>query len=253
MNRRPLIAGNWKLHLAPPEATSLAQACHAQLGSVPGVDLVVFPTALSVPGVVAALAASPIGVGIQWSHSAPSGAFTGANSPVIARAVGCGWMLAGHSEVRRDLGETDERVHASVQAGLAAGLLPMICIGESLAQREADQVEEVLAHQLQIALGDLHADQVVTCTLAYEPIWAIGTGVTASPDQAQQAHAFIRAWLQERYPAFVAQQIRVLYGGSVKPSNARELLSQPDIDGALVGGASLDVDSFAGIVRAILD
>lgn len=251
MTRRPLIAGNWKLHLGPADATALATALRDRLDAIEDVDVAVFPTALSVPAVAGVLKDSRIGVGVQWAHAEPSGAYTGTNSATIARELGCGWLLAGHSEVRRDLAETDARVHASIRAGLNAGLLPMMCLGESLAQREAGELETVLSRQLEVGLGDLAPDEVVTCTLAYEPIWAIGTGVTASPEQAQEAHAFLRGWLRDRYPPFVADQIRILYGGSVKPHNAADLLAHPDVDGALVGGAALKADSFEGIVTAV--
>lgn len=251
MSRRPLIAGNWKLHLGPHDAAALAAELAEASASHEGVGIVIFPTALSIPASVAAVQGSMVDVGVQWAHAEPSGAFTGTNSAVIAREAGCAWLLAGHSEVRRDLNATDAAVHASVKAGLAAGLLPMVCIGETLDERDAGQLQPVLARQLAGAFGDLHADQVATCTLAYEPVWAIGTGRAATPDDAQQAHAFIRGWLREHYPAFVADQMRILYGGSVKPGNAAELLSCEDIDGALVGGASLKASSFLGIVSAV--
>jgi triosephosphate isomerase len=250
MARRPLIGANWKLHLGPDGAVALARRLHADLLDVEDVDVVLFPTALSVPAVVEALRTSRVAVGVQWVSPHASGAYTGANSATLAREVGCTWALSGHSEARRDLGDTDERVGAAVRASLTAGLLPMVCVGESLAERDAGQVELVLERQLDAALRGLHADQVATCTLAYEPVWAIGTGRHATPEQAQTAHAFVRGWLAARYPAFVAEQVRVLYGGSVKPDNARTLLSQPDVDGALVGGASLDADQLLGIVAA---
>ena len=250
MSRRKLIAGNWKLHLGPRASAELAGALRERLDDVRDVDVAVFPTALSVPAVVAALANSPIRVGVQAAHAEPKGAFTGCNSAEIAREVGCDWLLAGHSEVRRDLGETDARVGRSVQAGLRAGLLPMMCIGESLEERKAGQLASVLERQLAVGLDGLHADQVATCTLAYEPVWAIGTGVVATPEQAQEAHAFVRGWLKAHYPAYVAEQVRVLYGGSVTAANAATLLALPDVDGCLVGGASLKVAEFEGIVRA---
>jgi triosephosphate isomerase len=250
MSRKPLIAGNWKLNLGPGAAREHAVALRTALLDVEDVDLVVFPTALSIAGVLDELASTNIGVGVQWAHASAKGAHTGCNAAGMARELGCGWLLAGHSECRADLGETDARVNGSIHEGLASGLLPMMCLGESLAQREAGELESVLSRQLEQGLAGLTPDQVATCTLAYEPIWAIGTGVTATPAQAQDAHAFIRGWLSETYPAFVAEQMRILYGGSVKPGNAAELLANPDIDGALVGGASLKADSFAGIVAA---
>jgi triosephosphate isomerase len=248
--RRPIVAGNWKLHLGPSSATALARALREAFLAGTAAEVVVFPTAMSVPAVVAALADTEIGVGVQWAGPADAGAHTGHNSPAIAREVGCGWMLVGHSEARQHLDATDARVGARVQAALAAGLLPMVCVGESLDERDAGMLHTVLERQVDAAFDGLAADQVATCTLAYEPVWAIGTGRTASPEAAQEVHAFLRAWLRRRYPAFVADGMRILYGGSVKPSNAAELLAQPDIDGALVGGAALDAASFEAIVRA---
>jgi triosephosphate isomerase len=250
MARRKLIAGNWKLYLGPHAAAEQAAKVHAGSLGWDDIDLVLFPTALSIPAVRAALRESTVAVGLQWAHAEPNGAFTGTNSATIARELGCAWLLAGHSEVRRDLGETDERVNASVRAGLAAGLLPMICVGETLAERQAGALESVLERQLRVALSGLTPDQVATCALAYEPVWAIGTGLTASPAQAQEAHAFIRGWLRAHAPAFVADQVRVLYGGSVKPSNAAELLALPDVDGLLIGGASLKSDDLLAIAAA---
>lgn len=248
MSRRPFVAGNWKLNCGPRAARELAAALRSALGAEEDVDVAVFPPALSLAPVIETLKGTPIHTGVQWASPHQSGAYTGTNSAEHARELGAAYLLAGHSEVRRDLGATDERINASIKAGLAAGLLPMLCIGESLDDRDEGRLELILERQLQIGLSGLTPDQVVTCTLAYEPIWAIGTGRTASPAQAQEAHAFIRGWLRKAYPSVVADQLRVLYGGSVKPSNAAELLSQPDIDGALVGGASLAAESFAGIV-----
>mgnify|MGYP001392669696 CR=1 FL=1 len=249
-DRTPLIAGNWKLNLDPVEAAAVASALVPAVADRGDTEVALFPTALSVPAVVQAVQGSGITVGIQEIHDQPGGAFTGTNSAAMARAVGCAWALIGHSERRQLFGETDEGVGRKVTAALAAGLLPMVCLGETLDQRDAGQVEHVVTRQLAAALGTLRPDEVATLTLAYEPVWAIGTGRTASPDQAQEVHAVLRAWLRNHYPAYVADQVRVLYGGSVKPGNAAELLSCPDIDGALVGGASLKADSFAAIVHA---
>ena len=251
MSRIPLIAGNWKLNLGPAEAGALGSALAQAAANRGDTEVAVFPTAISVPAVLAAVSGSGITVGVQEIHHQPSGAFTGTNSAVMAREVGCTWALIGHSERRQLFGETDDGVRKKVRAALDAGLLPMVCIGETLEQRDAGQVEAVVTRQLAGGLGTLAPDEVATITLAYEPVWAIGTGRTASPEQAQEVHATIRAWLRDRYPAYVADTVRVLYGGSVKPSNAAELLSCTDIDGALVGGASLKADSFAGIISAV--
>ncbi len=248
--RVPLVAGNWKLHLGPEDAAGVAAELVARVADRGDTRVLLFPTALSIPAVVEAVAGSGIDVGVQNVCAAASGAFTGANSAALARSVGCHWMLAGHSERRHVFGESDADVAASLRAGLDAGLLVVLCVGETLPQRDGDRVSEVVLGQLGAALGDLPADRVSTVTLAYEPVWAIGTGRTATPAQAQEVHALIRGWLRERYPAYVADEVRVLYGGSVKPHNAAELMSQDDIDGVLVGGASLSAESFAAIVHA---
>ena len=250
MTRRPLVAGNWKLPLGPRDAARVAAALRAEAPREDRVELAVFPTALSIAAVVDVLDDTAIHVGIQWAGPEAEGAYTGRNSPVIAREAGCQRALIGHSEVRAQLGVTDPDVHAAIRACLAAGLLPMVCVGETLDQRDAGAVDTVLRAQVDGAFGNLHPDEVATCTLAYEPVWAIGTGRTASPDQAQAVHAMLREHLRRRYPAFVADSMRILYGGSVKPANARALLSQPDIDGALVGGASLDPAQFLAIAAA---
>lgn len=250
MSRRPFIAGNWKLHLAPKPAAALARELVARLAYRGDVDVALFPTALSVASVLEAVEGSGIEVGLQEVHEAASGAFTGANSPVLAREAGCTHVLIGHSERRQLFGETDAGVNRKVKAALAAGLLPIVCVGETLAERDADQVDAVVHRQLAGALEGLEADQIAAITLAYEPVWAIGTGRTATPDQAQAVHASARAWLRAHYPAYVAEELRIQYGGSVNAANAAALLACPDIDGALVGGASLKVEDFGKIVDA---
>jgi triosephosphate isomerase len=191
---------------------------------------------------------SGLHVAAQNVHAEASGAFTGEISAEMLRAAGVTYCLVGHSERRQIFGETDADAEKKVHAALRAGLLPILCVGETLTEREAGQAELVVRRQLAAALGRLSADQLPSVTLAYEPVWAIGTGKVASPAQAQEMHATIREWLAERYPAFVPRSVRVLYGGSVKASNAAGLLSQPDIDGALVGGASLVAEEFLGII-----
>ncbi|MCO4746293.1 MAG: triose-phosphate isomerase [Proteobacteria bacterium] len=249
MSRRPFIAGNWKLNKGPAEAGALASEWVAALSDRGDVDVAVFPTALSIASVVEATRGSGIEVGVQQIHGKTSGAFTGTNSAEMAREAGCTRVLIGHSERRQLFGETDEMVRTKVKLALASGLLPIVCVGETLEERDAGKVDEVVLGQVSAALLGIPADQLSGVTLAYEPVWAIGTGRTASPDQAQEVHASIRGWLSENFPAFVAAEMRIQYGGSVKPANAAELLSRPDIDGALVGGASLNAESFAGIVR----
>jgi len=245
--RRPLIAGNWKLNLGPGAAGALAVYLRDALAARDDADVVVFPTALSIPAVAAELDGSGIGVGVQEIAAIVSGAMTGANSAVMAREAGCTWMLCGHSERRQYFAETDEGVGAKAKAGLDAGLYPIICIGETLEERKAGRVDAVTQRQLAAALAPLSPAELELVTIAYEPVWAIGTGETATPEQAQEVHAALRAWLRAHHPP-IAERARILYGGSVKPGNAATLLSQPDIDGALVGGASLRVGDFLGII-----
>ena len=250
MSRRLFIAGNWKLNLGPAAARELAAALGPALADRGDMDLAVFPTALSITSVLEPLAGTGIGVGIQDFCVKPSGAFTGGNSAVMAREAGCTYALVGHSERRHVFKDPDALVHAKVLAAFDAGLLPVLCVGETLDERQAGQVDAVVHRQLETGLDGLTADQVATITLAYEPVWAIGTGHTATPEQAQEVHASIRAWLRAHYPDYVAAAVRIQYGGSVKPANAAAILTAPDIDGALVGGASLKANLFAGIVAA---
>jgi len=247
--RRPLIAGNWKLNLGPGAAGALALCLRDALADATHAEVVVCPTALSIGAVVEALAGSAIGVGIQEIAAVASGAWTGANSAVMAREAGCTWALVGHSERRQHFGESDEGVMAKTRSSLASGLAPIVCVGETLAERRAGQVDAVTRRQLGKALEGLPSEVVAAVTIAYEPVWAIGTGETATPGQAQEVHASLRAFLRDLHPG-VADGVRILYGGSVKADNARALLTCPDIDGALVGGASLALADFTTIVQA---
>ena len=248
--RKPFIAGNWKMNLNIQQADSLAMALKSSLIDNTNVDIAVAPTYLTIPAVVSRLKQTNISVAAQNLHTAQSGAFTGELSSEMLRSAGCSYVLVGHSERRQYFGETDESVNQRTHAAFRGGLLPIVCIGEHLAQRQAGVAEQVVGNQLRTALNGLTADQVAAVTIAYEPVWAIGTGVTASPEQAQEIHRFLRSCLEHDYPAYVAKQVRIQYGGSVKPNNAAALLSQPDIDGALVGGASLKAESFAAIINA---
>lgn len=248
MSRRPFIAGNHKLNLGPAAATELAQALAA--ATVPeGVTVAVFPTALSIASVVDVLRDTTIAVGVQEIAAHAEGAYTGTNSAVLAREAGCTYTLVGHSERRQYFGETDEGCAEKVARAFASGILPILCIGETLEEREAGRLEAVIQHQLEVGLSKVEPDQFGALTIAYEPVWAIGTGKVATPELAQAAHAEIRQWLTNRVGA-VANDVRIQYGGSVKPGNAADLLAQPDIDGALVGGASLEAESFLGIIAA---
>jgi len=251
MSRRLLIAGNWKMNKGPGEADALARALKTALSDCTHVDFAVAPTFLTIPEVGARLKHTGIQVGAQDLHSESSGAYTSAIAGEMLRAAGCTFALCGHSERRSRFGDTNEIVNAKVHAAFRSGLQPYLCIGESLEERDSGQVNTVIEAQLSIGLAGLEADQVASLVLAYEPVWAIGTGRTATPETAQNVHAFIRNWLKDTYPGYVAAQTRILYGGSVKPSNAADLFGQPDIDGALVGGASLKADSFKGIAQAV--
>ncbi len=246
--RVPLIAGNWKMH----GSSAFVSAYAASLAAAPaaaGVDVLLLPPIAYLAPLATALAAYPAGFGVQNVHPEPEGAYTGEVSAEMARDLGARWALVGHSERRILFGETDEQVAAKVAALLRAGLRPIVCVGETLAERDAGSAEAVVRRQLDAgfaACGDA-ADRL---TVAYEPVWAIGTGRTASPAQAQDMHRVIRTRLTDLAGAGTADGIRILYGGSVKPDNAAALLAEDDVDGALVGGASLDATAFAAIIAA---
>ena len=246
--RRILVAGNWKMNLLQSQGTALSQALAAKYPSA-AVEILVCPASPYLASVGAAVRGSAVELGGQNLYFAPQGAFTGEVSGDMLKDVGCGWVLVGHSERRQFFGETDELLAKKTATGLSQGLKVVLCVGELLAERQAGQMETVLEKQM-AGLAQVSAEQMANIVIAYEPVWAIGTGVTASTEQAQQAHAFLRSQLQSRYGDAVASATRILYGGSVKADNALELLSQPDVDGALVGGASLKADSFIAIIEA---
>ena len=252
--RRPLVAGNWKLHNTLEESEALAkglvEACGNTLQADSGVEVAVAPVFTALATVGAALAGSPIALASQDIYWETSGAFTGQVGPTQLVDVGCTYAIIGHSERRQLFGETDAWVQNKIRAALAHKLAPIVCVGESLETRESGAAESFVVEQVRLALADLSAEQLATVVIAYEPIWAIGTGRTASPADAQSMHAAIRAAVSTMCGAEVASGMRILYGGSVKPENAGDLLSQQDIDGALVGGASLKASSFSDIVRA---
>jgi triosephosphate isomerase len=246
--RMPLMAGNWKMHFTVAEAVALAEELKTGISRFDDREVVVAPPFTAIAAVASALAGSPIRLSAQNCYWENQGAFTGEVSPPMLRDLGCHYGIVGHSERRQFFGETNESVNRRARALLANNLAVILCIGETLEEREAGKTLDVLAEQLKgglEGLGEEHADQLV---LAYEPVWAIGTGHTATPEQAQEAHAFLRGNLAERFNNTVANSIRILYGGSVKPENVDELMAQPDIDGALVGGASLKGASFIRIV-----
>jgi len=251
--RRPLISGNWKMHNNHFEALKLVQELSYAVAEddVAAVDVSLHPPFTDLRTVQTVLDADqiPFQLGAQHCHHQASGAFTGEVSPAMLAKLGVAYVLVGHSERRELFGETDEMVNTKVKAVLAAEMTPILCLGETLDEREAGEAEAKVEGQVLAGLRRVKAEQVAAMVIAYEPIWAIGTGRTASADDAQAMCAVVRATVEGKYGEETAQSVRVQYGGSVKPDNAAELMAQPDIDGALVGGASLDADSFAGIIR----
>ena len=248
--RRLFIAGNWKMNLNRGQSLSLVQSLVESLRGVSDVDIAVCPPAVYLGELGKALHATNIGLGAQNVNSKTEGAYTGEISCSMLKDVGCRYVILGHSERRAIYGETDSMVNEKLHAVLAAGLTPIVCVGETLEQREAGQTQQVVRSQCIGSLAGLTEDQMLKTVLAYEPVWAIGTGKTASPAQAEEVHKDIRSLLETQFSASTAQRVIVLYGGSVKADNAQELLSEPNIDGALVGGASLKQDSFEGIIKA---
>ena len=249
--RRPFIAGNWKMNLDRASAVALAEAVAKGAADVGGVDLAVCPPSLYLDAVARAIAGSEVALGAQNMYHEPAGAFTGEISAGMLTDVGCRYVILGHSERRHVLGETDAEVNQKVHAALQAGLTPIVCVGELLQQREAGKTLDVIRSQFDGSLAGLSAEQLGGLVIAYEPVWAIGTGRVATPQQAEEVHLDLRKIMAEGYNQQVAQAVRIQYGGSVKPENAAELLGQPNIDGALVGGASLKADSFMGIVAGL--
>jgi len=248
--RRPLIAGNWKMNLTRASAVALAEAVAERTRSINSADVAVFPPFVYLDAVRQALAGSRVIYGAQDVYFEPNGAFTGEISTAMLTDLGCGAVILGHSERRHVLGETNHEVNRKTKAALAAGLTPVVCVGELLSEREAGQTGAVIREQFEGSLGNLSAEEMARVVVAYEPVWAIGTGKVATPAQAEDVHKDLRKILADRYNAATAESIRILYGGSVKASNAAELLAQANIDGALVGGASLQADEFMGIVAA---
>jgi triosephosphate isomerase (TIM) len=253
--RRPLISGNWKMHLNHFEATTLVQKLVYELTTedYQAVDVSIHPPFTDLRTVQVYFLAEkepvPIAIGAQTCHWEDKGAFTGEVSPEMLAKLDVAYVIAGHSERRELFGETDETVNLKVQAILRHGMTPILCVGETLDEREAGTTEAKVTGQVTAGLGGLNAEQVAGLVVAYEPIWAIGTGRTATPGDAQVVCATIRATIAELHGRDTAAAVRIQYGGSVKPTNAAELMACPDIDGALVGGASLEVESFVGIVR----
>ena len=245
--RTPLIAGNWKMNTDSESATALAGAIAQRAAEAASAELLICPPSLYLSLVREAIGNAPVGLGSQNMYHEPKGAFTGEISGAMLKDVGVDYVILGHSERRHILGETDADVNKKTTAALTAGLRPIVCVGELLEQREAGNTAEVIRGQFDGSLAGISAETIKSVVIAYEPVWAIGTGKVASPDQAEEVHADLRKQLAERYNDDVAASVRILYGGSVKPDNAAELLGQPNIDGALIGGASLKADDFLAI------
>jgi triosephosphate isomerase len=247
--RKPIVAGNWKMNKTSDESEALARGVVEALGSVDGVDVVVCPTFTSLERVASVVKGTPVGLGAQNVYWEAEGAFTGEISTAMLLTCGCTHVILGHSERRQYFGETDATVNRRVKAALEAALSPIVCVGETLEERESDVTDDVIKTQVTGSLEGLSPEDVAKLVLAYEPVWAIGTGLTASPEQAEAVHALIRKVLADSFGKDVSEAVRIQYGGSVKPDNAAVLFSQPNIDGGLIGGAALDAESFAAVVK----
>ncbi len=247
--RRLIIAGNWKMNKTVAEALDLVSGLKRELASVKEVDIVVCPPFTALGALSRDILESNIRLGAQNMSENGPGAYTGEIAAVMLKEFSVRYVILGHSERRQYQQETDELISRKALAAHAAALKPIVCVGETLAEREASRTEQVVGKQIQGSLAGLTGEQMVETVVAYEPVWAIGTGRTATSAQAQAVHAFIRAQLAGLFGEAVARRVRIQYGGSVKPSNARELMSQPDVDGALVGGASLEIRSFSEIIK----
>ncbi len=249
--RNKIIAGNWKMYKDINETTELINGLKSKLATLPnGVKVIVCPPFTSLAIAQQLLKDSSIAFGAQNMYPEDEGAFTGEISPKMLKAVGCTYVILGHSERRQYFGETNESINKKAKKAIASGLIPIICVGETLEEREKNITDQIVTVQVKGCLKDIPAAEVEKLIIAYEPVWAIGTGKVATPQQAQDVHQLIRKLIGQMYSWATAEKVVIQYGGSVKPENAKELLHQPDIDGALVGGACLKADSFAAIVQA---
>jgi triosephosphate isomerase (TIM) len=249
--RNKIIAGNWKMYKDLNESAELINGLKSKLATLPkGVQVIVCPPFTSLGLAQKLLEGSPIALGAQNMYPEEEGAFTAEVSSKMLKSVGCRYVILGHSERRQYFKETDEFINKKVKKALASGLIPIVCVGETLAEREKNITDQVVSTQVKGCLKDISAADVEKSIIAYEPVWAIGTGKVATPQQAQDVHKLIRTLLGQLYSSETAEKVIIQYGGSVKPDNAKELLHQPDIDGALVGGACLKADSFAAIIQA---
>ncbi len=247
--RTPVIAGNWKMYKTADEAASFVREFLPLVRKARGVEIVLAPPFPSLAAVAALTRGTGVGVASQNIHFAEEGAYTGEVSARMVRDAGAAYAIVGHSERRQYFGETDDLVNRKARAARAAGLVPILCLGETLAERESERTIEVVERQIRAGLGEVPASAAKQILVAYEPVWAIGTGKTATPDQAQEVHAFLRDTLKDLWGGEAGNAVRILYGGSVKPENIADLMGREDIDGALVGGASLAAGSFAKIVN----
>lgn len=250
MSRRPFVAGNWKMNKHRAAAVELARSIVTGSAGFGAVDVAVAPTHLCLAAVHDVVAGSNVALAAQNMHWAEGGAYTGEVSPTMLLDIGATHVILGHSERRQYFGEADAFINQKIRSALGHDLCPIVCVGESLEERESGETKSRVDFQIRAALADVRADDMDRVTIAYEPIWAIGTGRTASPEQAQEVHAHIRSLVRALYSSDIADGVRIQYGGSVKAANIAELISQPDIDGALVGGASLDAANFLAIVEA---
>lgn len=248
--RRKFVAGNWKMFTNLAVAKKLAQDVATAAASISQVDVAVCPPFTYLDAVAQVLKGTSVSLGAQNCYHENEGAFTGEVSPTMLVDVGCKFVILGHSERRQKFGECDGMINKKVHAALKAGLKVILALGETIEERQGNKTEEVLKKQLEGSMASLTANDLANVTLAYEPVWAIGTGLNATPQQAQDAHAFIRNWVAKTHSSDVGQKLRIQYGGSMKPENAASLLSQPDVDGGLIGGASLKADQFLAIVKA---
>lgn len=246
--RRKLIAGNWKMYKTPKQAKELAEQLKSGLADVKDVEIAIFPPFTALPVVAEVINQTNIGLGAQNMHYETKGAYTGEISPEFLLEIGCKYVLLGHSERRQYFNETDELINKKLISALKTNLFPIFCIGENLAERELGRTFDVIKHQLSNGLFKIK-DGIEKVIIAYEPVWAIGTGKTATPKQATEVHSYIREWLKVNYNQTIALEKQILYGGSVKPENIDELMAEKDLDGALVGGASLEAQSFIRIVK----
>jgi triosephosphate isomerase len=250
--RKVIIAGNWKMNKAASAAIELANSIKRSLYDIAEIEIVLCPPFVSLGDVKEVIMDTDIKLGAQDVYWETEGAFTGEISPPMLKEVGCEYVIIGHSERRQYFGETNETVNKKAKAALAAGLKPIICVGERLEERRSGRTFNVVRDHVENSLAGISREGMLKTVIAYEPVWAIGTGVNATKEQAEEAHSYIRGLLKEMYDADLAKSVRIQYGGSVKPENIRELISQEDVDGALVGGASLKADSFAQIVKNCL-